>query len=114
MQRSQSDDIAWYASHGSGRVIRNLRSNAAVRPYSCTKAMPKPSAARRKSGERRWTDRRSPVLHVDRGLPQPVHLPCLSAAAVPVDVGVSECDKPQREVAAVETLRVPADRDDGL
>jgi hypothetical protein len=38
MQRSQSDDIAWYASHGPGRVIRNLRSNAAVRAYSCTKA----------------------------------------------------------------------------
>jgi hypothetical protein len=39
MQRSQSDDIAWYASHGSGHVIRNLRSNAAVRAYSCTKAV---------------------------------------------------------------------------
>ena len=38
MQRSQSDDIAWYASHGSGRVIRNLPSNAAVWAYSCTKA----------------------------------------------------------------------------
>ena len=38
MQRSQSDDIAWYASHGSGRVICNLPSNAAVWAYSCTKA----------------------------------------------------------------------------
>ena len=38
MQRSQSDDIAWYASHGSGRVIGNLRSNAAVLAYSSTKA----------------------------------------------------------------------------
>jgi hypothetical protein len=43
MQRSQSDDIAWYASHGSGRVIGNLRSNAAVLAYSCTKALPKAS-----------------------------------------------------------------------
>ena len=45
MQHSQSDDIDWYASHGSGRVIRNLPSNAAVWAYSCTKAVPNSSSA---------------------------------------------------------------------
>jgi hypothetical protein len=31
-----------------------------------------------------------PLLNVEAGLRQPVYLPCLSAAAVPIDIGVTE------------------------
>jgi hypothetical protein len=38
MQRPQPDGMARYASHGPGRVIRDVLPNATVWAYSCTKA----------------------------------------------------------------------------
>ena len=55
-----------------------------------------------------------PLLHVQFGLRQLVHLPCLSAAAIPVDLRVAKRGQTQRQIAAVEAFRVPADRDDRL
>ena len=52
-----------------------------------------------------------PLLHVERGFGQAVHLPCLPATAIPIDPCVPQRDKPQRQIVAVEAFRVPADRD---
>jgi hypothetical protein len=49
-----------------------------------------------------------PVLHHKIGFWQFRHLPCLGAAAVPVDLGVAERHQTQGEVTALKALRVPA------
>jgi hypothetical protein len=53
-----------------------------------------------------------PLLHVERGFGKAVHLPCLSAATIPIDLRVAERDKPQRQIVSVEAFRVPANRND--
>jgi hypothetical protein len=55
-----------------------------------------------------------PLLNVQIGLRQAVYLPGLPSASVPVDLRITESDDTQREVAAIEPFRVPADCDDRL
>jgi hypothetical protein len=42
-------------------------------------------------GSHEWRQLPLPLLNVYVGLRQPICLPCLPAAAVPIDIGVTEC-----------------------
>jgi hypothetical protein len=55
-----------------------------------------------------------PILNHQFSFRQARHLPRLPAAPILIDIRVSECNESQGEIATIETLRVPTDRDDWL
>src|SRR5262249_26647633 len=53
-----------------------------------------------------------PLLRIEIGLRQGRHLPCLAAAAIPVDMGIAQRDETERQIAPVEALRIPTNCND--
>ena len=55
-----------------------------------------------------------PVVQLQIGLGQAIHLPRFESTAIPVDLCVTERDKPQRQIVTAKALGVPAHRHDRL